>query len=36
MSLMLMFIALTTSNMIQAESGLLKVAVMGIALANQK
>jgi NhaP-type Na+/H+ or K+/H+ antiporter len=35
-SLMLMFAALTGANMVQDESGLLAVTVMGIALANQK
>jgi NhaP-type Na+/H+ or K+/H+ antiporter len=35
-SLMLMFTALTISNLIQAESGLLAVTVMGLVLANQK
>jgi NhaP-type Na+/H+ or K+/H+ antiporter len=35
-SLMLMFVALTAANMMQAESGLLAVTVMGIVLANQK
>jgi NhaP-type Na+/H+ or K+/H+ antiporter len=35
-SLMLMFVALTIANLIQAESGLLAVTVMGIVLANQK
>lgn len=31
-----MFVALTAANMMQAESGLLAVTVMGIVLANQK
>ncbi len=34
-SLMLVFIAFTISNMLQHESGLLSVTVMGIVLANQ-
>lgn len=35
-SLMLMFLALTAANLVQAEAGLLAVTVMGIVLANQK
>lgn len=35
-SLMLMFSAFTTANLLQEESGLLAVTVMGILLANQK
>ena len=35
-SLMLMFVAFSAANAVQAESGLLAVTVMGIVLANQK
>ncbi len=35
-SLMLMFVSFTAANVIQEESGLLAVTVMGIILANQK
>ncbi|MDP2690530.1 MAG: sodium:proton antiporter [Deltaproteobacteria bacterium] len=36
MTLMSMVLAFTVSNMIQSESGLLAVTIMGVALANQK
>lgn len=35
-SLMLVFVAFTAGNLVQEESGLLAVTVMGMALANQK